>query len=109
VEKGSGEETVTLDFYSRERPNPFEGGRGEFAFDFLDDHTAVTPVRGSIRVAVPACGALLIMKLKAVWDRSFRYELGRSPDPEREYSKLVKDNADLPLSRLYGYPGRAER
>ncbi|MCK9308134.1 MAG: hypothetical protein M0P17_11485 [Methanoculleus sp.] len=95
VEKGSGAKTVTLDFYSRERPNPFEGGRGEFAFDFLDNHTAVMPIRGNIRVAVPTRGALLIMKLKAVYDRSFRYELGRSPDPEWEYSKLVKDNADV--------------
>jgi len=95
VEKGSGAETVILDFYSRERRDPFEGGRGELALDFLDDHTVITSIRGNIRMAVPTRGALLIMKLKAVWDRSFRYELGRSPDPEWEYSKLVKDNADV--------------
>lgn len=95
VEKGSGSETIILDFYSRERPDPFEGGRGELALDFLDDHTVVMPIRGGIRMAVPTRGALLVMKLKAVWDRSFRYEQGRSPDPEWEYSKLVKDLADI--------------
>lgn len=95
VEKGFGAETVTLDFYSRERPSPFEGGRGELALDFLDDHTVITPIRGNIRMAVPTRGALLVMKLKAVSDRSFRYELGRSPDPEWEYSKLVKDSAGV--------------
>ncbi|MBA7468640.1 hypothetical protein ES707_03892 [subsurface metagenome] len=95
VEKGSGAETVILDFYSRERRDPFEGGRGELVLDFLDGHTVTMPIRGNIRIAVPTRGALLLMKLKAVWDRSFRYELGRSPDPEWEYSKLVKDNADV--------------
>ncbi len=95
VEKGSGSETITLDFYSRERPDPFEGGQGELALDFLDDHTVIMPIRGGIRMAVPTRGALLAMKLKAVWDRSFRYELGRSSDPEWEYSKLVKDLADI--------------
>ena len=95
VEKGSGAETVILDFYSRERRDPFEGGRGELALDFLDDHTVITSIRGNIRMAIPTRGALLIMKLKAVWDRSFRYEQGRSPDPECEYSQLVKDNADV--------------
>ncbi len=95
VEKESGSETIILDFYSRERPSPFEGGRGDLALDFLDGHTVIMPIRGGIRMAVPTRGALLIMKLKAVWDRSFRYELGRSADPEWEYSKLVKDHADV--------------
>ncbi|MDG6258199.1 MAG: hypothetical protein QCH35_11465, partial [Methanomicrobiaceae archaeon] len=95
VEKGSGAETVILDFYSRERPDPFEGGRGALVLDFLDGHTVTMPIRGDIRMAVPARGALLVMKLKAVWDRSFRYEHGRSSDPEWEYSKCVKDNADV--------------
>ncbi len=95
VEKESGSETIILDFYSRERPGPFEGGRGELVLDFLDDYAVIMPIRGGVRMAVPTRGALLIMKLKAVWDRSFRYELGRSSDLEWEYSKLVKDNADV--------------
>ena len=38
---------------------------------------------------------LVIFKLKAAWDRSFRIQNGRSSDEEWETGKLKKDRADI--------------
>jgi hypothetical protein len=38
---------------------------------------------------------LLVLKLKAIWDRKYRIDHGTSHDPEWEKGKLIKDHADI--------------
>ena len=35
------------------------------------------------------------MKFKAAWDRSWRYNHGKSHNPEWEFSKIIKDYSDI--------------
>ena len=44
---------------------------------------------------MPEQTLLIIFKLKAVWDRSFRIQNGTSDDEEWERGKLRKDRADI--------------
>jgi hypothetical protein len=46
-------------------------------------------------VIVPERTLLMIFKLKASWDRSFRIQNGTSIDEEWERGKLCKDRADI--------------
>ena len=50
---------------------------------------------GDVTVPVPERSRLLLMKLKAAWDRGWRLDNGTSRDPDRERGKLVKDLADV--------------
>ncbi len=50
---------------------------------------------GDITVPIPERGRLLLTKLKAAWDRSWRLQHGTSREPNRERNKLEKDFADI--------------
>jgi hypothetical protein len=51
--------------------------------------------RGSTEMRLPSRSVLLILKLKAIWDRNYRIIKNRSTDPEWERGKIVKDRADV--------------
>ncbi|MDO9517849.1 MAG: hypothetical protein Q7J10_07360 [Methanosarcinaceae archaeon] len=95
VKKDTEAGPVIIDFATRQRPYPFEGGNIKLDFSILDGNTETRTIRGGIEMAVPNLATLLILKLKAVWDRNYRIVNGTSDDVEWETGKLVKDHADI--------------
>jgi hypothetical protein len=95
VAKQSPEGEILIDFGSREDICRFEGRTEECPFSLLDGHTAVREIRPGSPVVIPERTLLLIFKLKAAWDRSFRLRSGTSNDAEWEQGKLRKDKADI--------------
>lgn len=86
---------ILIDFGSREEIYRFEGRIEECPFSLLDGHTDVRDIGAGFPVVVPEQTLLIIFKLKAVWDRSFRIKNGISNDVEWEKGKLCKDQADI--------------
>jgi hypothetical protein len=85
---------IIIDFIPRERMK-FEGRDLYIDFDIQKEHTEVREIRGGISAAVPKRSMLIILKLKASWDRSFRLNSKTSTDTDWERGKLVKDYADI--------------
>jgi len=95
IKKDTEAGPVIIDFASRQRPYPFEGGNTILDFSILDGNTETRTIRGGIEMAVPNRATLLILKLKAVWDRNYRIVHGASDNVEWETGKLIKDRADV--------------
>ena len=95
VAKNVPEGKIIIDFGSREDICRFEGRDEECPFSLLDGRTQVREIVTGFPVIVPEQTLLIIFKLKAVWDRSFRIQNGRSSDEEWETGKLKKDRADI--------------
>ena len=95
VKKDTEAGPVIIDFASRQRPYPFEGENMKLDFSILDGNTETRTIRGDIEMAVPNRATLLILKLKAVWDRNYRIVHRTSDDVEWETGKLIKDHADI--------------
>lgn len=92
---GEDKQKIRLDFGSRAGLNPFEGvKKNPLSFDTLDEHTAPWDMGDGSRIRVPHRSALLLYKLKAAWDRSYRIKLGRDPDGWNAF-KLEKDYCDI--------------
>ncbi len=85
---------VVIDFGTREIPDRFEGRSETLDFKILDGQTEVRDLSG-IKVPVPTRALLILLKLKAIWDRNQRIQNGISHDLDWEKAKLVKDNADI--------------
>ena len=86
---------ILIDFGSREDTYMFEGRPEVCPFSLLDGHTQVREISNGFPVVVPEQALLIIFKLKAVWDRSFRIQNRTSSDEEWDSSKLRKDRADI--------------
>ena len=86
---------VIIDFASRQNPYPFEGMDTTLDFNIIAGNTETKTIRGGIEMAVPNRATLIILKLKAVWDRNYRIVHGTSDDIEWETGKLIKDHADI--------------
>jgi len=95
VKTAGGRGDIRLDFVSRTTSYPFEGKRVALDFSNLGDHTVLKEISEGLSFRVPERSLLLIYKLKAVSDRSYRIRAGRSNFPEREASKLFKDYCDV--------------
>jgi hypothetical protein len=95
VVKKAPEGKILIDFGSREDVYRFEGRIEECPFSLLDGHTETREIAAGFPVIVPEQTLLIIFKLKAVWDRSFRIQNGTSNDEEWERGKLLKDRADI--------------
>lgn len=95
VKKDTEAGPVIIDFASRQRPYPFEGDNIKLDFSILDGNTETRTIRGGIEIAVPNLATLLILKLKAVWDRNYRIVHRTSDNVEWETGKLIKDRADI--------------
>jgi hypothetical protein len=85
---------VEIDFGSREGSNHFEGRREELPLSLITDYTVFRSLEGQ-DVPVPTRSLLLLMKMKAAWDRKWRLDNGRSRDLGRERGKLEKDYSDI--------------
>jgi hypothetical protein len=86
---------IVIDFMAREDFNKFEGRSEECPFTFLDNHTEARDIAPGFPVIVPEQTLLMIYKLKAAWDRSYRIEHRYSTDIEWDTTKLHKDRADI--------------
>lgn len=97
VVKNVQEEKILLDFGSREDISRFEGRDEQLPFSLLDGRTEAREISpsSSVSVIVPERTLLMIFKLKAAWDRSFRIQNETAEDEEWEKSKLCKDRADI--------------
>lgn len=85
---------IHIDFGSLAGYDTFEGTAGRLSMvDLLGSTTVERP--GGWWVPLPSRSALLLMKLKAAWDRQWRLDHGTSRDPVRENEKVVKDLADI--------------
>jgi hypothetical protein len=85
---------IIIDFILRDRMN-FEGRDIYLDFDIPNEQTEVREIRGGASAAVPKRSMLLILKLKASWDRSYRLNSETSTEPDWERGKLIKDYADI--------------
>lgn len=89
---------IIIDFMSRSDRHFFAGSKkDELNFDCLNDPGFIRkmPIGGGIYAHIPERTALLLFKIKASWDRFYRYTHGMSFDPAREYGKFIKDNGDI--------------
>lgn len=86
---------ILIDFGNRDEHYRFEGRDKDLNFDLLNGNTIIKMIRGGIPAHVPTRSLLLLLKLKASWDRAYRIESGKSDDPEWEHGKLIKDYADV--------------
>jgi len=88
---------IILDFISFGSANPFEGHRNlSITLDILKENTETRQIRGGPSIAVPNRAVLVLLKLKAAWDRTYRLEHGIPYiDEQWELSKMVKDCADV--------------
>jgi hypothetical protein len=84
---------IQIDFGAREE-DKFWGREEALDLAALDANVVVRRI-GFVDVPVPNRSFLLLMKLKAAWDRGLRIDKGESTDPERERGKLVKDYGDV--------------
>jgi hypothetical protein len=97
---GRGLERVTpvgaikLDTVSFESALHFEGLADKLELAFLKTEVVTRKVE-DLSVPAPSRSMLLVMKLKAAWDRQWRVDNGTSPDPEWERTKALKDLADV--------------
>ena len=85
---------VEIDFATRNSLNRFENRIEELPFSMLDDNTVLRSLNDTM-VPVPTRSMLLLMKMKAAWDRQWRLDHGRSRDAFREQGKLEKDRSDI--------------
>ena len=86
---------IIIDFYNRAKNYHFEGRDETLNFHILDGNTELRNIRGNIPVDVPTRSLLLLFKLKATWDRTYRLEHRTSEDAMWERGKLIKDYADI--------------
>lgn len=87
---------IVLDFEKRGTPFKFEGHPEiPFTLDILAGNTITKTIRGNIEMAIPSRSILVLLKLKAAWDRTYRLENGRSFNELWEEGKLVKDYSDI--------------
>jgi hypothetical protein len=85
---------VRLDIESFERSFRFEGGAGTLELAPLKERVVGRELDG-LPVPVPERTMLLVMKLKAAWDRQWRVDNGTSGDADWDRTKALKDLADV--------------
>lgn len=96
VEKVTAHGEIILDFIPRENPYRYEGhGDIPFTFDILSGNTVFRNVRGGAGIQVPNRSVLLLLKMKAAWDRTYRILHQTTPDVRWEGTKKTKDCADI--------------
>ena len=96
VEKMTSHGEIILDFIPRGISYKFEGHpEVPFSLDLLTGNTVFRNVRGGARIQVPNRSMLVLLKLKAAWDRSYRILHQTSGNASWEGAKWIKDAADI--------------
>lgn len=86
---------IIIDFISRNHNNPFEGRDDTCPMNILAGRTVEIEISAGLSVIIPERSLLLLLKLKAAWDRECRIIGGNSHDLDWEKGKLRKDRADI--------------
>ncbi len=86
---------IIIDFATYESKQPFEGLKIALSMEILQGNTELRLVEKDVFIRVPNRSVLLILKLKAAWDRYFRIMNKTSHDTEWEHGKLLKDYGDI--------------
>lgn len=86
---------IIIDFIPRNHSNCFEGRNEKCPLDLLNGRTVVKEISPGSFVTVPERSLLLLLKLKAAWDRTYRIREHASHDEDWEKGKLRKDRADI--------------
>jgi hypothetical protein len=86
---------IIIDFIPRNHSNPFEGGDESCPMNLLNGRTVRKEILPGFFVTVPERSLLLLLKLKAAWDRAYRIQEHTSHDEDWEKGKLRKDRADI--------------
>ncbi len=85
---------IRIDFAYMSKEDQFEGTGDPLPMRMVVDHSMVEDV-GGWRIPLPSRTMLLVLKLKAAWDRRWRLDNSKSREPELEKEKLAKDGADI--------------
>lgn len=97
VSKQTGDSNITeiiIDFIHRE-PIKFQGMPADFDFNIPIEQTRIKEIRGEVFAVIPTRSFLLLMKLKAAWDRTYRIRYNKCQNEDWERGKLIKDYADI--------------
>ncbi len=95
VKKISSEgQPIIIDFGTYESNQQFEGTDKILSFEILIENSEIRQI-GNISFRIPNRSVLLILKLKASWDRHYRISHNISHDNEWEQGKLLKDYGDI--------------
>ena len=86
---------IIIDFIPRNHRNGFEGRDETCPMELLNGRTIRKEFLPGSSIAVPDRSLLLILKLKAAWDRAYRIQEHTSPREDWEKGKLRKDRADI--------------
>jgi hypothetical protein len=98
---------IIIDFISRDHENCFEGRGEKCPMSLLNDRTVRKEISPGVFIPVPDRSLLLVLKMKAAWDRSYRIQERTSHDEDWEKGKIRKDRADI-LSLIDPQAGGAE-
>jgi len=94
LRKGTPPNEIVVEFARRESDDFFMGRTDKLNFSILDGHTVERTLE-RIPVLVPSRSLLVLFKLKAAYDWSYRVDRNQSRDPVREKAKVIKDRSDI--------------
>jgi hypothetical protein len=86
---------IIIDFIPRNERNCFEGRDETCPMSLLNGRTIAKEISPGFSVTIPERSLLLLLKLKAAWDRAYRIEGHTSEREDWEKGKLIKDRADI--------------
>jgi hypothetical protein len=96
VQKVTPHGEIILDLIPRSIPYGFEGHpEVQFSWEILSGNTVFRNVRGGAGILVPNRSVLVLLKIKAAWDRAYRILRQTSPDISYEGHKHLKDCSDI--------------
>ncbi|WP_253488345.1 hypothetical protein [Methanocalculus alkaliphilus] len=98
---------IIIDFISRDEKNCFEGRVEKCPMTLLNGRTIQKEITPGSLVTIPDRSLLLLLKVKAAWDRAYRIQQNTSDNEDWEKGKLRKDRADI-LSLLDPHNGGME-
>ena len=86
---------IIIDFIPKNERNCFEGSDATCPLSLLNGRTVTREILSGCSVTIPDRSLLLLMKLKAAWDRAYRIQEHTSEREDWEKGKLRKDQADI--------------
>jgi hypothetical protein len=86
---------IIIDFISRDERNCFEGRNESCPMTLLNGRTIEIALSTDSSVTIPERSLLLLLKVKAAWDRAYRLHQHTSENEDWEKGKLRKDRADI--------------
>lgn len=86
---------IIIDFIPSDERNYFEGSDATCPMSLLKGRTVPREITPGFFVTIPERSLLLLLKLKAAWDRAYRIKENTSKREDWEKGKLRKDRADI--------------